>query len=99
MQILVYSVSNIDGTTRDGERVTGVSIKGIQKDPETHLPGYFKEWVDATHKSYNQLKATALSLIPGQVAVLEYAVEGRKAVISNIIPGELVVDFDVVLIE
>ena len=98
MKVLVYSVANVDGKRQNGEPCVGVSIKGIQKDPETKQPTYFKEWIDSTHSIYAKLKQKALSIVPGQVVQLEYSVAGRTAVISDIIPSEeLAVDFDSIL--
>lgn len=99
MKLFFYNGSVVDGFNANRERMIGVSIKGIEKDPETNSVKYFKEWIDHTHPQYDKLKAIALTLVPGQVIELDYSVRGRTAILSNIIPGELAVDFDSILDE
>lgn len=99
MKVLVYSVSNVDGQRKDGTKAVGISLKGIAKNPEiNNKPDYFKEWIDETHPDYSRLKQKALSLSPGMVVELDYAVAGRTAILSDInSTGELTVDFDKII--
>lgn len=96
-KVIILSNRYLDFVGDDNKPVKGRSIKYIEclikngekvfvSDPNSKI------WIKPEQ---TELEMSARALLPGEVVDLDYSVEGRRAVLSGIIPtGELAVDFD-----
>lgn len=96
-KVIILSNTYLDFIGSDNKAVKGRSIKYIEcqtKNGEKKFisDGDSKIWIKPEN---SELELAARSLIPGEIVELDYIVEGRRAVLTSIIPtGELAVDFD-----
>ena len=96
-KVIILSNRYLDFIGEDNKPVKGRSIKYIEcliKNGEKVFTcnENSKIWIKPEQ---SELELSARSLLPGEVVDLDYSIEGRRAVLSGIIPtGELAVDFD-----
>ncbi len=86
-----------DFKSEDGSPVKGFSVRFLEKDDRGNIK-LNKEWIADKYVT-NPLRAELSSLKPGQIFDFEYSLDGKKVYVSDIIPGELVVDFDTIFNE
>lgn len=94
-RVLFVNAQHMDFES-NGERIKGTSLKYLEKTEKGGVKGIYpgKEWLKPECK---ELIAKASQLVPGQLVDLDFSIEGRRVVLSDIIPGELAVDFDSIL--
>ena len=96
-KVIILSNRYLDFVGDDNKPVKGRSIKYIECNTKNGEKVYesnpnSKIWIKPDQA---ELEMAARALIPGELVELDYTVEGRRAVLSGIIPtGELAVDFD-----
>ncbi len=92
-KVLVISNRYLDFVGSDNKPVKGTSIQYIEPITKNGITVYThdKIWIKPEQES---LAKKASGIIPGQLIELDYSLEGRRVVLSDIIPGELAVDFD-----
>ena len=71
--------------------VKGYSIRYLYKHNKTGEIKYDKEWIPDEYVT-DSIKSACKTLIPGQEFVLDYALDGRKIYVSDIIPGDMIFD-------
>ncbi len=95
-KVLFFNSSIVDFVNDDKERIHGLSLKTLEKDKGNIK--LCKVWVDTEAPTYQRMCGIAAGLVPGQIIDLDYSAVGpRKVILSDIIPGELAVDFDSIL--
>lgn len=95
-KVLFFNSSVIDFLNDEKERVHGLSLKALEKEKGNIK--FVKVWVDAVAPTFEAMCKKASDLVPGQFIELDYSAVGpRKVILSDIIPGELAVDFDSIL--
>ena len=96
-KVVILSNRYLDFMGDDNKPVKGRSIKYIECQTKNNERIYISDenskiWIKP-HQSDLEMQARAL--LPGEIVELDYIVEGRRAVLTSIIPtGELAVDFD-----
>lgn len=92
-KVLVISNRYLDFVGSDNKPVKGTSIQYIEPVTKNGATVYThdKIWIKPEQEA---LARKAAGVIPGQLIELDYSLEGRRVVLSDIIPGELAVDFD-----
>lgn len=92
-KVLVISNRYLDFVGSDNKPVKGTSIQYIEPVSKNGVTTYVhdKIWIKPEQEL---LSKKASGIIPGQLIELDYSLEGRRVVLSDIIPGELSVDFD-----
>lgn len=94
-KVLFFNSSVIDFVNDEKERIHGLSIKALEK--EKAMIKLCKVWVDSEAPTYEAMCKKASELVPGQLVDLDYSAVGpRKVILSDIIPGDLAVDFDMI---
>lgn len=92
-KVLFFNSSVIDFVNDEKERIHGLSLKTLEKEKDNIK--LCKVWVDVDSPNYQRICGIAAGLVPGQLIDLDYSAVGpRRVILSDIIPGELVVDFD-----
>lgn len=77
-----------------GKAVKGFSVRLLEKDDNGNIR-LNKEWIPDKYIT-NTIKADLSTLKPGQIFDFEYSLDGKKVFVSDIIPGDVVVDFDTI---
>lgn len=92
-KVLVISSRFLDFVGQDNKPVKGTSIQYVEPVQKNDVTTYVhdKIWIKPEQET---LSKKAAGLIPGQLIELDYSLDGRRVVLSDIIPGELAVDFD-----
>ena len=98
-KVIILSNRYFDFVGDDKETVKGRSIKYIECTTKNGEKVFFSDanskiWITPDNTS---LESKARSLLPGEIVELDYSIEGRRAVLSDIIStGELAVAFDTI---
>lgn len=71
--------------------VKGFSIRYLEKNVNTGDIKYQKEWIPFEDITDN-IRSVCKSLIPGQEIDFEFALNGRKIYVSDVIPGDMIFD-------
>lgn len=78
----------------NNKAVKGFSVRFLEKDDNGNIR-LNKEWIPDKYIT-NNINADLKTLKPGQLFDFEYALDGKKVYVSDIIPGDVVVDFDTI---
>ena len=96
-KVVILSNRYLDFMGDDNKPVKGRSIKYIECQTKNGEKVFLSDdrskiWIKPEQ---SDLEMQARALLPGEIVELDYSIEGRRAVLTSIIPtGELAVDFD-----
>lgn len=91
--------TEFDDKNAPGQLVKGYFVEFLSKEVDEKT-GAWKILNESqfVHKEAQNLVSILKELVPGQYINFDFAIEGRKTVVlTNIIPGEMAVDFDMIL--
>lgn len=96
-RVIILSNRYLDFVGDDNKPVKGRSIKYIECTTKNGEKVFISDerskiWIKPEQQ---ELEMQARPILPGEIVELDYAIDGRRAVLSAINPtGELAVDFD-----
>ncbi len=95
MSNLLVRVQKVDFTGDDGSEIKGTKLHYIEKtiNDETNEVEFcpLSHWIKADDTYFQNI---AKELKPGQIFDFEYEIKKKKAIVVDIIPGDVAVDFD-----